>query len=151
MTAGPAGRPVEALDDRLDVAGPELDDLRERPQRRAQRVGVRRHQRYRVARQVLGDHLAAAVVDHAAVGRERDLAEAVLLRLHHVLAVPQHLRAVEAAAEQYEREQQERPREARPADDVVRVEAHGAARGPGRADDGGARSSAWGPGAAIRR
>jgi hypothetical protein len=122
---GPVRRAVEALDDRLDVARLDVDDLAEVPERRPERVGVRRHERHRVAGQVLGDHPPASVVDDAAVGGEWHLAEPVLLRLHVVLVVPQHLGAVETRAEQHESREQQRPRDARPADDVVRVEAHG--------------------------
>src|SRR5256885_17034664 len=55
----------------------------------------RRKERYRVARDVLGEHLAVAVGDGAAGRRQRDRAQPVRLRLELVLRVLEDLRAEE--------------------------------------------------------
>ena len=52
-------------------------------------------QRYRVARDVLGDYVTSAVVDDASWRGERNRPQPVRLRLQLILAVPEDLRAEE--------------------------------------------------------
>src|SRR2546423_420016 len=93
------------------------------PQRRVRRVFVRRRQeRYRVARDVLGEHLAVAIGDDAAGRRQRDRPQAVRLRLQLVLRVLEDLRAKEHHHERGHRHPHHHPHQPQPAVEQVRVE-----------------------------
>ena len=55
----------------LDLVGRERDDGAELLERGAQRIGAWREERYRVAREVLGDDVPGAIVDLAGSGIAR--------------------------------------------------------------------------------
>src|SRR4051812_25164507 len=65
-----------------------------------------------------------AVVDDAARSRKRDRTQAVLLRLHHVLLVLQHLRSEKRSDQQQESDKKSHRAHSRSPGDVVRMKAH---------------------------
>ncbi len=91
----PRRRHPESPDDDVDRAIRQRQDRRQPPQRGAQRIGPLAQHRDGVSGNVLGDHLAVAVEDHAAGRRQRHLVQPVVVRLQRELRVLEDLRAEE--------------------------------------------------------
>ena len=116
-------RAAVAGQDTIDRRVVELDDRRDAPQRRPQRVFVGRGQQgHRVPRHALREDLPVAVGDDAAGRRERDLPQPVGLGLQLVLRMLEDLRAEEDEHQGHRGPPHYRPRDPQPALEQVGME-----------------------------